>query len=44
MYEGEFDKNEINGEGEYRWPDGKVYVGQWSDNKMNGTGHLMWND
>ena len=36
IYSGEFKENEINGKGEYKWPDGKTYKGLWRDNKMNG--------
>jgi hypothetical protein len=27
-----------SGQGQYRWPDGSVYVGQWAENKMHGDG------
>jgi hypothetical protein len=28
--------NMIEGEGEYRWKDGRVYCGQWMRNLMHG--------
>jgi hypothetical protein len=38
IYEGDFQMNEISGDGTYLWSDGKKYTGQWLNNKMNGTG------
>ena len=35
-YQGQFQKNEISGFGNYYWPDGKSYAGNWSKNKMDG--------
>lgn len=36
--------NNIEGEGEYRWPDGRVYIGQWKENKLEGKGIYTWPD
>ena len=33
-----------NGQGEYRWKDGTVYIGQWKDDKINGQGTLTYPD
>jgi len=32
------------GEGKYRYADGKYYEGQWQDNKMEGRGEMHWDD
>ena len=37
-YEGEFKRNEYNGEGEYHYGDGYYYKGQWKDSKYHGQG------
>jgi len=34
----------IDGVGEYRWPDGKVYIGEWSNNRIHGKGEFTWID
>lgn len=44
IYLGNFIDNEIDGEGSYFWPDGRVYQGQWKENKMHGEGSLKWPD
>ena len=39
-YEGEFKRNEYNGEGEYHYGDGDYYKGEWKDSKYHGHGVL----
>ena len=34
----------MEGVGEYRWPDGKVYNGQFKADKREGEGRLRWLD
>ncbi|CAD8074539.1 unnamed protein product [Paramecium primaurelia] len=41
---GEFYDNEIQGFGNYQWPDGRLYVGEWMRNKMHGKGEIKWPD
>jgi hypothetical protein len=36
--------NEIQGLGNYSWPDGRIYVGEWIKNKMHGKGEIKWPD
>mgnify|MGYP000904812447 CR=1 FL=1 len=36
FYEGEFEKNNINGYGVIKWADGSSYQGDWVDNKKEG--------
>lgn len=36
--------NEIQGLGNYIWPDGRIYVGEWIKNKMHGKGEIKWPD
>ena len=43
-YEGEFYDNDIEGTGEYSWPDGILYKGDWKKNKMHGKGIISWPD
>jgi hypothetical protein len=30
----------MHGQGEYTWPDGKVYTGEWRNGKMHGEGKM----
>ena len=32
IYIGEFENDEIHGEGECRWNNGKKYIGSWANN------------
>jgi len=41
---GQFIENEIQGQGVYNWPDGRIYTGDWVKNKMHGRGELKWKD
>jgi hypothetical protein len=34
----------MNGEGEYKWEDGKIYKGEYVDDKRHGHGRLSWPD
>lgn len=36
--------NKKNGEGTYKWPDGKYYEGGWKDGLMHGRGVLISTD
>ena len=37
-YEGEFNRNNYDGKGEYHYGDGDYYKGMWKNNKYNGQG------
>ena len=37
-YEGEFNRNQFHGKGEYHYGDGDYYKGDWKDSKYNGQG------
>ena len=43
-YTGEFFDNFIQGNGIFKWTDGRIYNGQWLRNKMHGNGKLCWKD
>lgn len=36
--------NEIDGQGEFKWPDGRHYFGEFSNGVMQGYGKLTWTD
>jgi hypothetical protein len=36
-------KGLMHGDGEYTWPNGKVYVGSWRKGKMHGNGKMTSN-
>ncbi|CAE8618103.1 unnamed protein product [Polarella glacialis] len=43
-YEGQFDKNDMNGIGEYIFSDGRGYSGEWVRNNMGPSGKMWWPD
>jgi len=43
-YEGEFENDHFEGEGTYKWNDGRRYEGQWHTNKMHGHGKYTFVD
>jgi len=43
-YDGEFENDCFQGEGTYRWRDGRSYEGQWHMNKMHGHGKYTFTD
>jgi len=44
LYEGEFERNDMHGEGSYAWSDGRMYSGQWTRNFMGPAGSMQWPD
>jgi len=44
VYEGAFKADMMEGQGEYRWPDGRRYKGSWKQGKMDGKGRYTWVD
>ncbi len=36
--------NSFEGEGSYKWPNGRIYEGQWKNNKMDGYGSFSFGD
>ncbi len=43
-YKGHFSNGKFEGDGEYRWGDGKVYDGEWHEDQMHGKGVFTWPD
>ena len=43
-YEGQFDNNEINGFGTFKWKNGDSYTGQMKNGKMHGNGRYRYNN
>ncbi len=43
-YEGNFEDNDINGNGIYKWENGEIYKGNFLKGKMNGEGKYTWPD
>jgi hypothetical protein len=37
-YEGNWERDRMNGRGTFQYTDGNVYTGDWIDNERNGTG------
>ena len=44
IYKGKFKNDQINGHGEYIWPEGISYTGQWVNCRKDGEGVLKWAD
>ena len=44
VYQGEFNRFKMNGQGRLQWPDGKIYEGQFRNDHMHGRGTLRWQD
>eukprot|EP00929_Paragymnodinium_shiwhaense_P066672 TRINITY_DN33471_c0_g1_i2.p1 TRINITY_DN33471_c0_g1~~TRINITY_DN33471_c0_g1_i2.p1 ORF type:complete len:291 (-),score=24.19 TRINITY_DN33471_c0_g1_i2:209-1081(-) len=44
IYKGHFVEDKMNGDGYYRFDDGRVYQGQWCQHQMDGDGALEWPD
>ena len=34
----------MEGEGEFKWPDGRIFKGNYKNGKKNGYGVLSWPD
>ena len=34
----------MEGEGHYKWPDGREYIGEFAKGKKNGIGKYIWKD
>lgn len=43
-YEGEFQNDQINGEGTFRWSNGDKYIGQMKNGKMHGKGKYYYKE
>lgn len=41
-YEGNFDRDTLNGKGSFIWNDGKVYEGNFQNSLMHGQGTLYY--
>lgn len=43
-YRGQLKDTNIDGKGEFKWPDGRQYFGEFFQGAMNGKGKLTWTD
>ncbi|CAI2361508.1 unnamed protein product [Moneuplotes crassus] len=43
-YRGQLKQTHIDGKGEFKWPDGRLYFGEFFQGAMNGKGKLIWTD
>ena len=43
IYIGEWRNNEMNGNGIFKWPNGRIYKGEYKNNKKDGNGIYFWN-
>ncbi|CAD8177366.1 unnamed protein product [Paramecium pentaurelia] len=43
-YEGEWKDSKMNGQGEFRWNDGRKYIGSYKNDKKDGYGEFNWPD
>jgi len=43
-YEGQWEEDQPDGEGSYKWSDGSSYEGQMEEGKMHGQGRYVWPD
>jgi hypothetical protein len=44
IYRGNLTNNQINGFGEFKWPDGRHYIGDFMRAQMHGNGKLSWSE
>lgn len=44
IYRGNLKDSNIDGKGEFKWPDGRHYIGDFSDSVIVGEGKLSWLD
>ena len=42
IYRGNLEKSQINGYGEFKWPDGRHYIGNFVNSQMHGEGKMTW--
>jgi len=44
IYRGNLKDSQIDGKGEFKWPDGRHYIGDFANSAMHGNGKLLWID
>lgn len=44
IYRGSMKDSRIEGQGEFKWPDGRHYIGEFVNSCMEGYGKLIWLD
>ena len=44
LFKGALNESQIADFGEFRWPDGRVYIGQFKNAELNGKGKYSWVD
>jgi hypothetical protein len=44
IYRGNLANNQIDGFGEFKWPDGRHYIGDFMRSQMHGIGKLSWSE
>jgi hypothetical protein len=42
VYRGMMRDSKIEGQGEFKWPDGRHYIGEFVNSCMQGYGKLIW--
>ena len=42
MYRGELKDSQMQGYGEFKWPDGRHYIGDFVNAQMQGQGKMIW--
>lgn len=42
VYSGQFCYDKMDGQGTYRFTDGRVFTGEWQGGQMHGKGEMMW--
>ena len=42
IYRGELKDSQIQGYGEFKWPDGRHYIGDFVNSQMQGQGKMSW--
>ena len=42
IYRGHLEKSQIDGYGEFKWPDGRHYIGDFVNSQMHGIGKMTW--
>ena len=42
IYRGQLENSQIEGFGEFKWPDGRHYIGDFVSSQMHGHGKMTW--
>ena len=44
IYRGNLENSQIEGFGEFKWPDGRHYIGNFVNSQMHGQGKMTWTE